>query len=71
MLRKEKNFENFLNDKIVNLVDSSKESIIYSNRIFGEFCEKTHGKTMDEVITEDRKDEFPDEVILEVLWDWL
>ena len=49
MLRKEKNFKNFLNDKIVNLSDSSKESIIYSNRIFGEFCQEEHDKTLDKV----------------------
>ncbi|MDH3766378.1 MAG: hypothetical protein OER82_11300 [Nitrosopumilus sp.] len=52
MLHKQRNFDNFLNDKIVNLSDSSKESIIYANKIFNDFCLKIHKKTVDEVIIE-------------------
>ncbi|MCH9657180.1 hypothetical protein K0U27_00560 [archaeon] len=71
MLRKEKNFDNFLNFKIVNLSKSSKESIAYSNRIFNEFCLRTHGKTTDQVIQEARQDDDPEEIVLEVLQDWV
>lgn len=69
-LRKDKNWENFL-EKIKNLSKAAKENITYSNRIFDEFLQKIYGKTLDEVITEAKKDEEPDEVILEVLQDWV
>ena len=71
MIRKEKNFKNFLNDKIVNLSNSAKYNIIYSNRIFNEFCLKNHNQTLDEIIKESKKDDYPDELILEVLQDWI
>jgi len=71
LLRKEKNFDNFLNDKIVNLSKSAKESIVYSNRIFNEFCLKTHSKTTDDVIKEARLDDDPEEIVLDVLQDWV
>ncbi len=71
MKRKEKNFENFLNDKIFNLSDSSKYNITYSNRIFDEFCQKKHNQSYDEIIKEAKNDEYPDEFILEVIQDWV
>jgi len=71
LIRKEKNFDNFLKDKIANLSKSSKENIIHSNKIFNEFCIKTHNQTLDEIIIESRKEEFPDEMILEVIQDWI
>jgi len=71
MLRMQRNFDNFLNIKIKNLSKATKENIVYSNRIFNEFLQEIYKKTTDEVIEEARQDKYPDEVIIEVLQDWV
>ena len=55
MERKKRTFENFLSNKIVNLSDSAKHNIVYSNRIFGEFCQSKHSLSLDEIIVEAKK----------------
>ncbi|MDH3312007.1 MAG: hypothetical protein OEM28_02535 [Nitrosopumilus sp.] len=67
----QRNFDNFLNIKIKNLSKATKENIVYSNRIFNEFLQEIYKKTTDEVIEEARQDKYPDEVIIEVLQDWV
>ena len=71
VIRKERSFENFLNDKIKNLSDATKENIIYSNRVFNKFLQENYHKTTDEVIAEAKVDDEPDEVILEVFQAWI
>jgi len=66
LFRIEKIFETFLNSKIVNLLNPSKESIVQPNRILREFNQKTHDKILDQVILESRKDEFSYEINLDV-----
>lgn len=71
MIRKEKSFQHFLDNKIVNLSESSRYNIEYSNRMFSEFCLKKYAQTFDNVIAAAKKDDDPDELILEVLQDWV
>jgi len=71
MNREEKNFETFISKKIVNLSDGYKEIIIYSNRLFNEFCLKKYKLTVDQVIAEAKKDEEPEDYMLEIFQDWV
>lgn len=71
MIRKAKTFENFINDKIVNLSDSAKYNITYAHKILDEFCIKNHSQSLDEIIQEAKNDSEPDEIILEVIQGWV
>jgi|APSaa5957512535_1039671.scaffolds.fasta_scaffold13373_2 integrase len=71
MIRKEKTFENFLNDKIVNLSASAKYNIIYAHKILNGFCIEIHNQTLDEIIKEAKNESDSDEIILEVIQDWI
>jgi len=71
-LRKEKNWENFL-EKIQNLSESRKLSITQSNNWLGEYCEKNYDKTLDELIAYSKTLSIDDseETMLDVLQEWM
>ena len=52
LIRKEKSFENFLSDKILNLSNSAKYNITYAHRILDKFCIEKHSQNLDEIILE-------------------
>jgi len=71
-LRKEKNWENFL-EKIQNLSDSRKIAIIQSNKLFNNFCIGNYSKTTDDIIKYSKALSLDDseETILDILQEWL
>ena len=71
-LRKEKIWDNFL-ERIQNLSDSRKRSIVNSNKWFSDFCIKNYDKSTDDIIKYSKslnRDDTED-TILEVLQEWL
>ena len=71
MGKKEKNFENFCNDKIVNLAEGTKYHILLANKRFNEFCLKHHNQSVEELVKEARQDDDPEEYVMEILQDWV